>query len=121
MRTLAALAAAAVLAGCTTTHQAPSQSYRAKGAERQQIILGEIVKNDNPIEMRLDLTVKIDGAAAVSGPIGRGNGEVVGVHNGQPIQAMCNRQDRMTGLNSYGMTITCRVLIAGEHAATLTF
>ncbi len=121
MRTFAVLALVAVLAGCTTVQQAPSQTYRAKGSDRLQIISGELTTHDSPIELRFDMTVKLDGVPVASGSIGRGNGEVIGRHNGQTVQSMCSRSDTRTSAYTYSPNITCRVVIDGEFVATLTF
>lgn len=120
MRYILALTAAALLSACggITTHTAPAQAYRAKGAAQAHTITGKISRDDKLVSVSHLLTVSIDGQPAISGPIGGGNGDVSGRHDGKPALALCNRQGALLD-ESY--SIHCRIVIDGEFAATLTF
>lgn len=114
---IAILAAALLVAACATTHTAPAQSYRMKGAADVINITGTINRDDKVLTVDHKLTVSLNQKPALTGSIGYGTGDLSGNWNGKPLLALCNRTDSATG--SYA--IHCRIVIDGEFATTLTF
>ncbi len=117
MRTLAILTAAAALSACASSHTAPAQSFRPRGADAALQIAGKIDRSESFLTADHALTVTINGREAVSGSIGTGTRDLGGSFAGKPVAALCNRQGDMSG--SY--SIHCRIVVDGEFATTLTF
>lgn len=111
------LTIAICMAGCSTMHQAPAQSYRLKGSDTTVLIRGKLAREAGMTTSHT-VAIGINEFVAAQGNIGRGNGEVSGHWHGRPIHALCNRAD--TGYGGV-YNIHCRVMIDGEFAATLTF
>jgi hypothetical protein len=114
---LAVIIAALLAAACASTHTAPAQSYRMKGAADVINITGKIDREDRVLAVNHILTVSLNQKPALTGSIGYGTGDLSGTWNGKPLMALCNMQGDY--LSHYA--IHCRIVIDGEFATTLTF
>lgn len=136
-KTALALFCAALMAGCasTSTTTAPAQSYRAKGSESAVTLTGSMTRDEHMTSTDHAIIIKINEQPVISGPIGNGAQDLTGEWDGKPVQALCNRSGTMSNTTSTILavtgiafadesdlySITCRVIIAGEFAGTLSF
>lgn len=113
MRKLLSLtAAAAVLAGCTTT--APMQTYRpANYGGSAWAIDGTLHEGTN------EHVLRINGQQVAAGSLGlMATGTVHGEYEGRPVRSECS-PGRMK--SAYVQATVCRVYVDNELAATLQF
>jgi len=112
----AVLLTAVILAGCTTTQPAPSQTYRPRGSDATVQIRGQVIREDRVL-LYPGWTAQffIGNQKVIEGELVKyGDGELSGEWNGKPVDALC-RGER------YPQRVTCTILIDNERAATLTF
>lgn len=120
MRTLIALIAAAMLAGCATqTYKAAGQNYRLKGSDSSIEINGALMIKPGAFDATRGAGIYFNGGLQIEVPIDRyGNGEANGtLFEGKPTSATCTGRP----ISSNATEVRCMVFIDNERTVTLTF